>query len=87
MDAKFTINISFLKMAIWFTIILGVLKIANIIDISNLLVFMPLIVAAILFFLIFFFIGLFTVYYIVKHYDELTGSDVDPNKEQNETTD
>ena len=87
MDAKFTVNIHFFKIAIWLTLILGVLKIANILDISNWLVFMPLIVASILFILIFFFIGLIVVYYIVTHYDELTGSDVEPNEEQNETTD
>ena len=82
MDAKFTVNIHFFKIAIWLTLILAVLKIANILDISNWIVFLPLFIAAGMLVFIFFLIGLIVTLYVVNHYDELT-ADSDQEKEEN----
>ena len=79
---KLTLDIGFIKVAVWLTIILGVLKIANILDISNWIVFLPLLIAAGMLFFIFFLIGLIVTLYVANHYDELT-ADSDQEKEEN----
>ena len=79
---KLTLDIGFIKVAVWLTIILGVLKIANILDISNWIVFLPLLIAAGMLFFIFFLIALIVTLYVANHYDELTAAS-DQEKEEN----
>ena len=60
-------KISLFTLAFWTTIILAILKITDIIEISNLTVFLPLIVVLGLFFIVRFFIGLLvTIFYLNK---------------------
>ena len=79
---KFILDIGFFKAAIWITLILAVLKIVNVLDISNWIVFLPLLVAAGMLVFIFFLIGLIVTLYVAEHYDELT-ADSDTEKEEN----
>ena len=79
---KFILDIGFFKAAIWLTLILAVLKIVNVLDISNWIVLLPLLVAAGILVFIFFLIGLIVTLYVAEHYDELT-ADSDTEKEEN----
>ena len=55
-------KISVFKICFWLTVILGVMKIAGMIDISNFYVFLPLIIGVAWFVFIVFLIGLMTLY-------------------------
>lgn len=58
-------KVSLFTLAFWSTIILAILKITDVIEISNLAVFLPLIVVFGLFFIVIFFIGLLiTIFYL-----------------------
>lgn len=61
---NFNIDFSFLKTGFWLTILLGVLKIAKVINISNFLVFVPLLIGVASVFLMIFLIGLIILYLI-----------------------
>ena len=64
-------KISLFTLAFWTTIILAILKITDIIEISNLTVFLPLIVVFGLFFIAIFFIGLLVFVYYLNNKDEV----------------
>jgi hypothetical protein len=63
-------KVSIVKIGFWTTVILGVLKIAGLIDISNFLVFLPLIIGIAWLFFIIFIIGLITVYFYVEEMEK-----------------
>ena len=60
------IKFNILKVGFWSTIILAVLKLTYVINISNLFVFLPLLLAIGWIFFIIFLIGLFTLYLYVQ---------------------
>ena len=64
-------KISLFTLAFWTTIILAILKITDIIEISNLAVFLPLMVVFGLFFIVIFFIGLLVVVYYLNNKEEV----------------
>ena len=64
-------KISLFTLAFWTTIILAILKITDIIEISNLTVFLPLIVVFGLFFIVIFFIGLLVFVYYLNNKEEV----------------
>ena len=64
-------KISLFTLAFWTTIILAILKLTNIIEISNFAVFLPLIVIFGLFFIVIFFIGLLVFVYYLNNKDEV----------------
>ena len=64
-------KISLFTLAFWTTIILAILKITDIIEISNLTVFLPLIVVFGLFFIVIFFIGLLFVVFYLNNKEEV----------------
>ena len=64
-------KISLFTLAFWTTIILAILKLANVIEISNLAVFLPLMVVFGLFFIVIFFIGLLVVVYYLNNKEEV----------------
>ena len=59
------------KIAFWLTMFLAVLKLSNTVEMSALMVFLPLIVAFGIFFIIVFFIGLLVLYYYIDHQEEI----------------
>ena len=65
------IKISLFTLAFWTTIILAILKITDIIEISNLTVFLPLIVVFGLFFIVIFFIGLLVTIFYLNNKEEV----------------
>lgn len=67
MDTK----ISLFTLAFWTTIILAILKLANVIDISNFAVFLPIIIMFGLFFIVIFFIGLLFVVFYLNNKEEV----------------
>lgn len=69
-NPKYEVNFSFLKLGFWSTVILAILKLANVIDISNWLVFLPLLIAVGGFVFIVFLIGLITLYFIDRELDK-----------------
>ena len=64
-------KVSLFTLAFWITIILAILKLANVIEISNLAVFLPLMVVFGLFFIVIFFIGLLVVVYYLNNKEEV----------------
>ena len=64
-------KISLFTLAFWTTIILAILKLTNIIEISNFAVFLPLMVVFGLFFIVIFFIGLLVVVYYLNNKEEV----------------
>lgn len=64
-------KISLFTLAFWTTIILAILKITDIIEISNLTVFLPLIVVFGLFFIVIFFIGLLVTIFYLNNKEEI----------------
>ena len=64
-------KVSLFTLAFWTTIILAILKITDIIEISNLTVFLPLIITFGLFFIAIFFIGLLVVVYYLNNKEEV----------------
>ena len=59
------------KIAFWLTMFLAVLKLSNTVEISTLMVFLPLIVAFGIFFIIVFLIGLLVLFYYINHQEEV----------------
>ena len=64
-------KVSLFTLAFWTTIILAILKLANVIEISNFAVFLPLISVFGLFFIVIFFIGLLVVVYYLNNKEEV----------------
>ena len=64
-------KISLFTLAFWTTIILAILKLTNIIEISNFTVFLPLMVVFGLFFIVIFFIGLLVFIYYLNNKEEV----------------
>ena len=64
-------NLGLFKIDFWFTMFLAALKLSDTIEMSTLMVFLPLIVAFGVFFIIVFFIGLLTLYYYINHQEEV----------------
>ena len=86
-DVKFSVNVGMFKLSFWMTVILAILKIAHIINISNWLVFLPLLVsiAIILFFI--FLVGLITIVFLSNHWEEFMADKDDSSEEKDEITD
>ena len=59
------------KIAFWLTMLLAALKLSNTVEMSTLMVFLPLIVVFGIFFIIVFLIGLLTLYYYINHQEEI----------------
>lgn len=59
------------KIAFWLTMFLAVLKLSNTVEMSTLMVFLPLIVAFSIFFIIVFLIGLLVLFYYINHQEEV----------------
>ena len=64
-------ELNFIRISIWITMILAILKVTNVINISILWVLMPVIVSVGIVFLLIFGIGCITILYISTHMDEL----------------
>lgn len=64
-------KISLFTFAFWTTVLLAILKLTNVIEISNLAVFLPLMVVFGLFFIVIFFIGLLVVVYYLNNKEEV----------------
>lgn len=73
-------KVSLFKVAFWITMLLAVLKLTNVIEISNFAVFLPLIIAFGLFFIVIFFIGLLVVVYYSNNKEEVDKF-IEDNKE------
>ena len=74
-------KVSVVKIGFWTTVILGVLKIAGLIDISNFLVFLPLIIGIAWLFFIIFIIGLITVYFYVEEMEKNASEEAESEEE------
>lgn len=59
------------KIAFWLTMFLAALKLSNTVEMSTLMVFLPLILAFGIFFIIVFLIGLLVLYYYINHQEEV----------------
>ncbi len=73
------------KIAFWLTMFLAVLKLSNTVEMSTLMVFLPLIVAFGIFFIIVFLIGLLVLFYYINHQeevDELIEKNVDKGNDE-----
>jgi hypothetical protein len=73
------------KIAFWLTMLLAVLKLSNTVEMSTFMVFLPLIVAFGIFFIIVFLIGLLVLFYYINHQeevDELIEKNVDKGNDE-----
>ena len=59
------------KIAFWLTMLLAALKLSDTVEMSTLMVFLPLIIVFGLFFIIVFLIGLLTLFYYINHQEEI----------------
>ena len=64
-------KVGLFTLAFWTTIVLAILKLTNIIEISNFAVFLPLIIIFGLFFIVIFFIGLLVFVYYLNNKEEV----------------
>ena len=64
-------KVGLFTLAFWTTIVLAILKLTNVIEISNFAVFLPLIIIFGLFFIIIFFIGLLVFVYYLNNKEEV----------------
>ena len=64
-------KVSLFTLAFWTTIVLAILKLTNVIEISNFAVFLPLIIIFGLFFIVIFFIGLLVFVYYLNNKEEV----------------
>ena len=64
-------KISLFTLAFWTTVLLAILKLTNVIEISSIAVFLPLIIMFGLFFIVIFFIGLLVVVYYLNNKEEV----------------
>ena len=74
-------KISIFKICFWLTIILGILKIAGLIDISNFMVFLPLIVGTAWFVFVVFLIGLISIYIYAKEMEKEANDEAESEEE------
>lgn len=65
-NSKYTIDFSFFKLNLIITLFLMFLKMSGSINVSNWIVFLPVLISIGWFFLIVFIIGLITIYYMNK---------------------
>lgn len=77
-DKNFNFDFTFLKTSFWVTIFLGILKIANVLQISNFYVFLPLMIGLGGVFFIVFLVGLITLHYMSK----IDPKDLEDNKDE-----
>lgn len=75
------IKISVFKICIWLTIILGILKIAGLINISNFMVFLPLIIGTAWFVFVVFLIGLISIYIYAKEMEKESNDEAESEEE------
>ena len=59
------------KIAFWLTMLLAALKLSDTVEMSTLMVFLPLIIVFGIFFIIVFLIGLLTLFYYINHQEEI----------------
>lgn len=59
------------KIAFWITMLLAALKLSDTVEMSTLMVFLPLIIVFGIFFIIVFLIGLLVLYYYINHQEEI----------------
>lgn len=87
-NSNFGVDFNFLKTGFWATVVLAILKITNIIEISNWLVLLPLLISIGILFLIIFLIGIMTLYLVDKELinktdddnsDEIKSNEIDGN--------
>ena len=64
-------KVGLFTLAFWTTIVLAILKLTNIIEISDFAVFLPLIIIFGLFFIVIFFIGLLVFVYYLNNKEEV----------------
>ena len=64
-------KVGLFTLAFWTTIVLAILKLTNVIEISNFAVFLPLIITFGLFFIVIFFIGLLVFVYYLNNKEEV----------------
>ena len=64
-------KINLFTLAFWTTIVLAILKLTNVIEISNFAVFLPLIITFGLFFIVIFFIGLLVTIFYLNNKEEV----------------
>ena len=64
-------KVGLFTLAFWTTIVLAILKLTNIIEISNFAVFLPLIIIFGLFFIVIFFIGLLVTIFYLNNKEEV----------------
>ena len=64
-------KVGLFTLAFWTTIVLAILKLTNIIEISNFAVFLPLIIIFGLFFIAIFFIGLLVFVFYLNNKEEV----------------
>ena len=64
-------KVSLFTLAFWTTIVLAILKLTNVIEISNFAVFLPVIVVFGLFFIVIFFIGLLVTIFYLNNKEEV----------------
>ena len=64
-------KVGLFTLAFWTTIVLAILKLTNVIEISNFAVFLPLIIIFGLFFIVIFFIGLLVFVYYLNNKEEV----------------
>ena len=64
-------KVGLFTLAFWTTIVLAILKLTNVIEISNFAVFLPLIIIFGLFFIAIFFIGLLVFVYYLNNKEEV----------------
>ena len=64
-------KVGLFTLAFWTTIVLAILKLINVIDISNFAVLLPLIIIFGLFFIVIFFIGLLVFVYYLNNKEEV----------------
>ena len=64
-------KVSLFTLAFWTTVLLAILKLTNVIEISNFAVFLPLMVVFGLFFIVIFFIGLLVTIFYLNNKEEV----------------
>ena len=64
-------KVGLFTLAFWTTIVLAILKLTNVIEISNFAVFLPLIIIFGLFFIVIFFIGLLVFVFYLNNKEEV----------------
>lgn len=84
-NQPFNFDISFLKVSLWVTLILAILKVSNVIDISTIWVLMPIIISVGLLFFVIFLIGLIVVYMVATGAVDINNETKKEEKTEDET--